>query len=92
MLFLLLWTTLWMPSVFALNETIDLGYARYRGKDIGNGVMRWAGMRYARPVSRVDGRRFTAPQDPLDERTTVDATKVGPSSSDVSTIAQLTWP
>lgn len=60
----------------ALNETIDLGYARYRGKDVGNGVFRWAGMRYARSVSRVDGLRFTAPQDPIDERNVVDATNV----------------
>ena len=62
----------------ALNETVNLGYARYRGKDIGNGVMRWSGMRYARSVSRVDGLRFTAPQDPIDERNVVDATKFGP--------------
>ena len=69
----------------ALNETIDLGYARYRGKDIGNGVLRWAGMRYARSVSRVDGLRFTAPQDPIDERNVVvDATKVRPYLTQVN--------
>ncbi|KAI8934964.1 hypothetical protein NX059_008630 [Plenodomus lindquistii] len=67
-----------IQSVAALNTTIDLGYARYKGKDIGNGVLRWAGMRYARSVSRVDGLRFTAPQDPEDERNVVDATKFGP--------------
>lgn len=67
---------LFVQSVVALNETIDLGYAKYRGKDIGNGVLRWAGMRYARSVSRVDGLRFTAPQDPIDERTVVDASTV----------------
>ncbi|KAF2036217.1 alpha/beta-hydrolase [Setomelanomma holmii] len=78
MLHLLLCTAILLQHVAALNETIDLGYARYRGKDIGNGVMRWAGMRYARSVSRVDGLRFTAPQDPIDERGIVDATMFGP--------------
>jgi carboxylesterase type B len=74
---LLLCVVLLLQHAAALNETIDLGYARYRGKDIGNGVMRWAGMRYARSVSRVDGLRFTAPQDPLEERGIIDATKFG---------------
>ena len=73
---LLLCAAFFFQYVVALNETIDLGYARYRGKVIGNGVLRWAGMRYARSVSRVDGLRFTAPQDPIDERNIVDATKV----------------
>lgn len=63
-------------SVAALDTTVNLGYAQYRGKDIGKGILRWAGMRYARSVSRVDGLRFTAPQDPLEERNVVDATKV----------------
>lgn len=76
MLHLLLYAAFLIQYAAALNETIDLGYARYRGKDIGNGVFRWAGMRYARSVSRVDGLRFTAPQDPIDERNVVDATKV----------------
>ncbi|KAF2847201.1 triacylglycerol lipase-like protein [Plenodomus tracheiphilus IPT5] len=67
-----------LQSVAALETTIDLGYAQYRGKDIGNGVIRWAGMRYARSVSRVDGLRFTAPQEPEVERNVVDATKFGP--------------
>lgn len=67
-----------LQTVAAVNITVDLGYARYRGKDVGNGVLRWAGMRYARSVSRVDGLRFTAPQEPQDERNVVDATEFGP--------------
>jgi carboxylesterase type B len=74
---LLLCAALFFQHALALEETIDLGYAQYRGKDIGNGVMRWAGMRYARRVSRIDGRRFTAPQDPEKEGSVVDATNVG---------------
>ena len=76
MMRLLLYTTLFLQNAAALNEIIDLGYAKYQGKEIGNGVIRWAGMRYARSVSRVDGLRFTAPQDPIDERNVVDASKV----------------
>jgi carboxylesterase type B len=78
MLLLLLFAACLLQLAAALNETIDLGYARYRGKNIGNGVMRWAGMRYARSTSRVDGLRFTAPQDPLEESGVADATTFGP--------------
>lgn len=75
---LLLCAALLLQIAAAMNMTVDLGYARYRGKDIGNGVHRWAGMRYARSVSRVDALRFTAPQEPLDEpnKVTIDASKV----------------
>lgn len=78
LLYAALYVTLLIQSAIAVNITVDLGYARYRGKDIGNGVYRWAGMRYARSVSRVDGLRFTAPQEPLEEsnKVTSDASKV----------------
>lgn len=66
-----------VQSVVAVNVTVDLGYARYRGKTIENSITRWAGMRYARPVSRVNGRRFTAPEEPENERNVTDATKFG---------------
>lgn len=89
MLRLLFCAALLLRATAALNETIDLGYARYRGKDIGNGVLRWAGMRYARSVSRVDGLRFAAPQDPVDEHNVVDATKVS-SLSCLGSIFALT--
>lgn len=71
-------TAFFLQHAFALEETVNLGYAKYKGKDIGNGVMRWAGMRYARAPTRVDGLRFAAPQDPVNERNTVDATTFGP--------------
>lgn len=90
MLLLLLCAAFLFNFSVALNETVDLGYARYRGKDIGNGVLRWAGMRYARSVSRVDGLRFTAPQDPLDERNIVDATKVCQDSTTFTATQRLT--
>jgi carboxylesterase type B len=65
-----------VQELVATKLVVDLGYAKYRGLDFGNGVTRWAGMRYARSPSRLDGLRFTAPQDPLPDTTTVDATKV----------------
>jgi hypothetical protein len=77
-------SALFALHVAAVNITVDLGYAKYRGKDIGAGVHRWAGMRYARSVSRVEGLRFTAPQDPLEERNVVDATEVRPPSLTLS--------
>ena len=76
MFYSILCSILLFGHALALDETVDLGYAKYKGKDIGNGTLRWAGMRYARSVSRVNGLRFTAPQDPVKESSTVDATKV----------------
>lgn len=78
MLRLLLFAAFLWQYAAALTETIDLGYAKYRGTTVANGVMRWAGMRYARSVSRTEGLRFAAPQDPINERNVVDATKFGP--------------
>jgi hypothetical protein len=65
-----------VERLVAVDTVVDLGYAKYRGLDFGNGVTRWAGMRYARSTSRLDGLRFTAPQDPLDVEGTVNATEV----------------
>jgi hypothetical protein len=89
----LLLAALFALHVAAVNITVDLGYAKYRGKDIGAGVYRWAGMRYARSVSRVEGLRFTAPQDPLEERNIVDASEVRPPSHILSTkLTRPVWP
>jgi hypothetical protein len=89
----LLLAALFALHVAAVNVTVDLGYAKYRGKDIGAGIHRWAGMRYARSVSRVEGLRFTAPQDPLEERNIVDASEVRPPSHTLSTkLIPLVWP
>jgi hypothetical protein len=68
--------TLCVQQVAAVDLVVDLGYAKYRGSDQGDGVSRWAGMRYARSASRVDGMRFAAPQDPLPVKGTVNATEV----------------
>ncbi|EMD95913.1 hypothetical protein COCC4DRAFT_122616 [Bipolaris maydis ATCC 48331] len=78
MLRLLLCVAFFLHSALALDEVVDLGYAKYRGKSIGNGVMRWAGMRFARSPSLQEGLRFAAPQDPVKENGTVDASSFGP--------------
>lgn len=76
MLPLLLFVAFCIHHAAAVNITVDLGYARYRGKDLGHGIFRWAGMRYARSVSRVNGLRFTEAQDPLEQKSVVDASAV----------------
>jgi carboxylesterase type B len=76
MFYSLLLLALCALQVAAVDLTVDLGYAKYRGSELGKGVSRWAGMRYARSASRVDGMRFMAPQDPLPVKGIVNATQV----------------
>lgn len=73
----LLLLALCVQQIAALDEVVDLGYAKYRGQKKDH-VVSWKGMRYARSVARTDGRRFMAPEDPLPERegSTIDANKV----------------
>jgi hypothetical protein len=60
--------------VSARDVVVDLGYARYRGEALSNGVAQWLGIRYAAPP--VGSLRFAAPQDPEDEYEIQDATQV----------------
>ncbi|PWY71463.1 triacylglycerol lipase [Aspergillus heteromorphus CBS 117.55] len=46
----------------AQNLTVDLGYARYKGRGLSDGIAQWLGVRYA--ASPVGSLRFSAPQDP----------------------------
>ncbi|PYH99528.1 alpha/beta-hydrolase [Aspergillus ellipticus CBS 707.79] len=46
----------------AQNLTVDLGYTRYKGRDLSDGIVQWLGIRYA--ASPVGNLRFSAPQDP----------------------------
>lgn len=80
MLFPLLCAAFFFQHVLALDQVVDLGYAKYNGKSLDNGIMRWAGMRYARNPSRQEGLRFTAPQDPVQESGISDATSVRQSA------------
>lgn len=53
---------------------VDLGYAKYRGKSLGDGTSHWLGMRYAAaPVGQL---RFAAPQVPESTQTIQEADKV----------------
>ncbi|KAL4888096.1 Alpha/Beta hydrolase protein [Aspergillus ambiguus] len=44
------------------SAVVDLGYARYRGQRLSNGINQWLGIRYAAPP--IGPLRFAAPQDP----------------------------
>lgn len=54
---------------------MDLGYAKYQGKTLGNGVNQWLGLRFAAPS--IPPRRFSEAQPPLTESAVQDATKEG---------------
>lgn len=57
------WASFFFLSVWAAPQPIvDLGYARYQGEALPNGISQWLGMRYAAPP--VGSLRFAAPQDP----------------------------
>lgn len=46
----------------AVQPLVDLGYSRFLGSALPNGVSQWLGMRYAAPP--LGNLRFRAPQDP----------------------------
>ncbi|KAH7322600.1 putative triacylglycerol lipase [Stachybotrys elegans] len=50
-------------SVTAVQETVDLGYSRYHGQALDNGITQWYGMRYA--AAPIGNLRFMPPQDPV---------------------------
>ncbi|KAJ5584015.1 uncharacterized protein N7459_003815 [Penicillium hispanicum] len=58
------------------SATIDLGYSRYQGVSLHNGVDEYLGMRYAKaPVQQL---RFRAPKDPERTPKVLDASSFGP--------------
>ncbi|KAI8661321.1 Carboxylic ester hydrolase [Fusarium keratoplasticum] len=67
--------TLLLSFVHAADPVVDLQYSKYRGKELGNGVTQWLGMRYASPPLR--DLRFKPPKDPLSTRTVQDAGDFG---------------
>jgi hypothetical protein len=42
---------------------VDLGYSRYQGSNVANGVSQWLGIQYA--AAPVGDLRFRAPADPV---------------------------
>ncbi|KAK6581002.1 hypothetical protein PZA11_006490 [Diplocarpon coronariae] len=59
----------------AVSPLVDLGYAQYQGQTSQSGVNQWLSVRFAAPPTGV--RRFAAPQPPLKENQTQDASKEG---------------
>ncbi|KAJ5469255.1 hypothetical protein N7539_008873 [Penicillium diatomitis] len=58
------------------SPVVDLGYARYQGIALSNGIDEYLGMRYAQPP--VKDLRFRGPQDPESVEEVQDATAFGP--------------
>ena len=67
-------------DIAAVDTLVDLGYAKYQGTALPNGITQWLGMRYASPASRVDGMRFAAPRDPPANSSVQEANSVNISS------------
>ncbi|KAG4438236.1 hypothetical protein IFR05_006264 [Cadophora sp. M221] len=61
--------------VRAVDPLVDLTYTKYQGQTLQNGVNQWLSVRFAAPPTGT--RRFSAPQPPLAENSTQDATKEG---------------
>ncbi|KAL9097134.1 MAG: hypothetical protein Q9165_000561 [Trypethelium subeluteriae] len=59
-----------------VSTLINLGYATYQGTSLEARVNQYLGLRYAAPP--VGDRRWRAPEDPVSEDGTQDATKFGP--------------
>jgi hypothetical protein len=74
MLAQLLVLTVFFAAVLAREVVVDLGYARYRGEALSNGVAQWLGIRYAAPP--LGALRFSAPQDPEKVAGVQDASQV----------------
>ncbi|KAF5027064.1 hypothetical protein F66182_833 [Fusarium sp. NRRL 66182] len=72
---LLFAVALLLPVVSAVDPTVDLGYSKYKGTNLGNGVSQWVGIRYAAPPLK--NLRFELPQEPIRTRTVQDASSYG---------------
>jgi hypothetical protein len=75
-----------------LLSAIDLGYSKYQGIDLQNGVNQWLGIRYA--AAPIGDLRFTAPQDPTPNSTVQRAVKVCFASLACPVVTDLfeAWP
>lgn len=54
---------LFVSGAAAVLPLVDLGYSKYQGVNVGNGISHWLGMRYAAPP--VGDLRFRSPADPI---------------------------
>ncbi|TAQ83778.1 Carboxylesterase [Chlorociboria aeruginascens] len=64
------------PNTAYLGVTVDLGYSKYQGATLGNGVIQWLGIRFAAPP--IGDLRFRDAQDPEVNSTLIIADEHGP--------------
>ena len=57
--------------VLCVDSLVDVGYSKYQGKALNNGVTQWVGIRFAAPP--LGDLRFSPPQDPVQNDTVQDA-------------------
>lgn len=76
---------LFLSPATAVKPLVDLGYSKYEGQELGNGVTEWLAVRYAAPP--LGDLRFSPPQDPLHNDAIQNATVVSecPSLVDMET-------
>ncbi|KAH6894573.1 Alpha/Beta hydrolase protein, partial [Thelonectria olida] len=76
--------------VNAVDPLVNLGYSKYKGKKLDDGITQWLGLRYAAPP--LGDLRFSLPQDPVQNNTVQDASAFGliciGTGSDVSAIGK----
>lgn len=68
--------SLFSQSVFAVDNLVDVGYAKYRGQHLPSGVSQWLGIRYAAPP--LGGLRFEPPHEPNKVDDVQEAIEVSP--------------
>lgn len=64
-------------AVTAVKPVVDLGYSKFQGTLLDNGITQWLGMPFAAPP--VGDLRWRAPRDPAKKTGVVDASKHAPS-------------
>ncbi|KAK7415645.1 hypothetical protein QQZ08_012285 [Neonectria magnoliae] len=67
--------TLLLSSVNAVKPLVNLGYSKYKGKELDKGVTQWLAIRYA--AAPLGNLRFSSPQDPVHQDTVQDASDWG---------------
>jgi carboxylesterase type B len=68
------WLATSLQATSAVQDVVNLGYAKYQGQTLSNGISQWVGMRYAAPP--LGDLRFRPAIDPHTESSVQDATKV----------------